>query len=161
MESFERIAVIFAAFVNDADQTFGFRVFINDDLINLAEFERRFVIFIVDANYKFMFFHNQSKNGSLIFISFLPMPCASRPMNFRKPNSAAWKFDIRHAFQLSPTTASVHSIQTRQITNAFIDGDNFNLRDFVDECKINHFKLGNAQIFIRNAVAVKPQKFEL
>jgi hypothetical protein len=62
-------------------------------------------------------------------------------MNFREPNSAAWKFDICRAFQFSPTTFAVNSIQPRQITNAFIDRDIFNIRDFAVECKINHFKL--------------------
>jgi hypothetical protein len=56
-------------------------------------------------------------------------------MNFREPNSAARKLDICHAFQLSPATFAVHPIQTRQITNAFIDRDNFNIRDFADEFK--------------------------
>lgn len=57
MKPIDGITVIFAAFVNDTNQTLGFGILIKYNLVDLSEFQRRLVTLIIDANYKAILFH--------------------------------------------------------------------------------------------------------
>src|SRR2546423_5573495 len=54
------------------------RLLISQHSIDLPQFQRGWVAFILDTNCELMFStHNLQSKSSLTFISFLPMPCAS------------------------------------------------------------------------------------
>src|SRR6267143_1339090 len=98
------VEIVFAGLVNDAHVIFWVVVLRGKHLINLAQFQRRFITFVVQTNCERHCSVSQSKSR-LIFISFFPIPCASYQCSSAKRSSplisSTWAepLTLRHVFR--------------------------------------------------------------
>lgn len=63
------------------------------------------------------------------------------PVKFNMAYVAVRQFDMGEALEFPPTSAPVHFLQIRKVTNFGSDSDGFNSLDFVNDLKFHAWSL--------------------